>query len=143
MPLVVTLGVGFLIVGAKLDFSRDFCQQIYFILYHAMGNSSSKYVTLQAESTSLIAGSTVTGFILVSVPENIQSSNLLAGSSLLFIGKEDTKVEYRTSSTDSNGEIEYALNLFSIAAYKPNANFLLLQVIRTRTGTIRTPKEIL
>ena len=69
-----------------------------------MGNSSSKYVTLQAKSTSLSAGSTLYGSILVSVPQNTaQTHNLLAGASLLFIGKEDTKVRYTTTSTDSNG----------------------------------------
>ena len=68
-----------------------------------MGNSSSKYVTLQAKTTCLSAGATLSGSILVSVPENATSSNLLAGSSLLFIGKEDTKVKYTTTSTDSNG----------------------------------------
>ena len=70
-----------------------------------MGNSSSsKYVTLQAATNSLSAGSNLSGSILVSIPENFASStDLLTGASLLFIGKEDTKVEYTTSSTDSNG----------------------------------------
>lgn len=70
-----------------------------------MGNSSSsKYVTLQVATNSLSAGSDLSGSILVSIPENSASSiDLLTGASLLFICKEDTKVEYTTTSTDSNG----------------------------------------
>eukprot|EP00804_Cyclotella_cryptica_P008039 CCRYP_004546-RA/>CCRYP_004546-RA protein AED:0.02 eAED:0.02 QI:75/1/1/1/1/1/2/200/557 len=71
-----------------------------------MGNSSStsRYVTLQADNTSCEAGSPLSGSVLVTVPENIHKSSgdLLIGSSLLFIGKEDVKVQYTTSESDGN-----------------------------------------
>lgn len=66
-----------------------------------MGNSSSisRYVTLQAINDSCEAGSLLSGSVLVTVPEKTNKSpgDLLIGTTLLFIGKEDVKVQYTTT----------------------------------------------
>lgn len=68
-----------------------------------MGNSPSKYVTIQTKSTSVTAGSTLRGSILLTVPSNPPSNDLLSGSSLLFIGKEVTYVEYASKTLVDGG----------------------------------------
>lgn len=60
-----------------------------------MGNSPSNHVslTLNESGTRIVAGSVITGSVRASIPTNT-STDVLVGTTLLFVGKEDVKVRY-------------------------------------------------